>query len=333
MEKMVQIGRWMHKRAVYALIVGLLAACNTHQKPHERLVLAPAPKFNADSAYSYIRKQVSFGPRVPGTNAHSACGNYLVSILMQFGATVSQQKDSVLTYNGSKLPLHNIQASFGTQLPNRVLLATSWDSRAWADRSDTRTTQPSVGANDAASGVGILLEIARLVGKKHPAIGIDILLLDVENQDRPAFDIDPNQTAHFGNLGTKYWAENNQDYTATFAIHLNMVGAENATFTLEGNSMQFAPSYTHNIWSIGHALGFENYFRHNRTLHIQDAHAYIYEQTGIPSVNILHYDPNGLGPFWKHWHTHQDTMDAISKQTLSAVGQTLVQVLYNQNKE
>lgn len=297
------------------------------------VALLPAPQFNADSAYASIQKQVNFGPRIPTSEAHDQCGDYLVRTLTRLGATVVEQKDSVISYDGTLFPLRNIIASFYPDQQKRILLAGNWDTRAWADRSDTRATLPSVGANNSASEVAVLLEIARLVGQNTPPIGIDILLFDMDDQDRPAFDINPHETEHFGALGARYWANNLTGYTAEYGILLNMVGAENAKFTLEGNSMKYAESVIRKVWDIGNTLGYAAYFRYNRTPYIQDSHAYIQEITGIPTIDIIHYDPNGIGPFWEHWHTHGDTMEVIDRATLAAVGQTLVQVIYNENAE
>lgn len=327
---MAQIGRLMRNLLAIFIIGLLLLGCNTNRGLNADLVLKPAAKFNADSAYSFVKNQVDFGPRVPNTKAHKQCGDYLVNTLNRLGATVKEQKDSVLGYDRTMLPMRNIVASFYPTQKKRVLLASNYDTRAWADRSDSLPTMPADGANDGASGCGVLLEIARVIGQDSLPIGIDIILFDLEDQDRPAYDINPNQIEHYGCLGTRYWANNLDGYNAEYAILLDMVGAENAKFTLEGNSMKDAEPVMRKIWDVGNKLGFENYFRYNRTTYIQDDHAYINELTGIPSIDIIQYDPNGIGPFWEHWHTHQDNMDAINTETLGAVGQTLLQVIYNE---
>ncbi|MFT5280387.1 MAG: glutaminyl-peptide cyclotransferase [Bacteroidia bacterium] len=328
---MVQTGRWMRSLFAGSFILLLLFGCNMNRNSNENLVLKPAPEFNADSAYGFVRQQVEFGPRIPNSEAHHQCGDYLVSTLARLGATVVEQKDSVEGYDGTMLPIRNVIASFSPNLEKRILLASNWDTRAWADRSDSLPTLPADGANDGASGVGVLLEIARVIGQDSLPIGIDIILFDMEDQDRPAYDINPNQTEHFGCLGTRYWSEHLDGYEAEFAIFLDMVGAENAKFALEGNSMKFAESVVRKVWDIGNKLGYEDYFIYNRTLHVQDDHAYVNEITGIPSIDIIQYDPNGIGAFWKHWHTHQDNIDAIDRETLGTVGHTLLQVIYNED--
>jgi len=328
---MVQIGRLMRSLLAVSFGVLLLFGCNTNRNSNENLVLKAAPEFNADSAYGFVKHQVDFGPRIPNSEEHNLCGDYLVSILVRLGATVTEQKDSVLGYDGKMLPMRNIIASFSPNLEKRILLASNWDTRAWADRSDSIPTLPADGANDGASGVGVLLEIARLIGRDSLLVGVDIILFDLEDQDRPAYDINPNQTEHFGCLGTRYWAKHLDGYTAEYAILLDMVGADNAKFTLEGNSMKYAEPVVRKVWDIGTKLGYQEYFKYNRTLHVQDDHAYINEITEIPSIDIIQYDPSGIGPFWKHWHTHFDNMDAINRETLDAVGQTLLQVIYNED--
>ena len=330
---MVQTGRLMRSLLVAVLVGLLLFGCNTNRNSSENLVLQQAPQFNTDSAYGFVSQQVEFGPRVPNSEAHHKCGDYLVSTLTRFGATVTEQKDSVLSYDGALLPMRNIIACFSPNLEKRILLASNWDTRAWADRSDSLPNLPADGANDGASGVGVLLEIARLISRDSLPIGVDIILFDIEDQDRPAYDINPNQTEHYGCLGTRYWANNLDGYEAEYAILLDMVGAEKAKFTLEGNSMKYAEPLVRKVWDIGNKLGYQDYFRYNRTTHVQDDHAYINEITGIPSIDIIQYDPNGVGPFWEHWHTHQDNMAGINKQTLGAVGQTLLQVIHNEEAD
>ncbi len=330
---MVPTGRWMHNLLATTLVGLLLFGCNANRNSDSSLILEVAPLFNADSAYGYIQHQVDFGPRVPNSQAHNQCGDYLINALKRFGAAVAEQKDSVAAYNGSLLPIRNIIASFNPKKEKRILLASNWDTRAYADRSDTLATQPADGANDGASGIGVLLEIARLIGQDSLSIGVDIIFFDMEDQDRPAYDINPNQTEHFGCLGTRYWASNLGEYKAEYAIFLDMVGAKNAKFSMEGNSMKYAEPIVRKVWNVGNKLGYTNYFKYNRTPYIQDDHAYVNEIAGIPSIDIIQYDPNGIGPFWEHWHTHGDNMDAINNETLKAVGQTLLQVIYNEKSE
>jgi len=149
-----------------------------------------SPDFNPDSAYSFIEKQVSFGPRIPNTPQHAACGDYLVAKLNDFGAQVMEQKTTVTHYNGQKIPIRNIIGIYQPQKTKRVALFAHWDTRPFADQENdpTRQRQPILGADDGASGVGVLLEIARQLNLKSPNIGIDIIFFDLEDWGPAEFE-------------------------------------------------------------------------------------------------------------------------------------------------
>ena len=116
------------------------------------------PRFSADSAYQYVASQCDFGPRVPGTDAQKACAKWLQNELLRHGATVKLQEGEMTAYNGTKLPVINIMGSFNPDAKMRVLLISHWDSRPFADNDPdpAKRKQPVMGANDGASGVGIL---------------------------------------------------------------------------------------------------------------------------------------------------------------------------------
>jgi glutaminyl-peptide cyclotransferase len=297
------------------------------------VVLQPAPTFNEDSAYSFIEKQVGFGARVPNTLAHEKCADYLISKLQSYHFQVITQKFEAKAYDGTVLKSTNIIASIKPQAKKRILLAAHWDSRPFADQDSTRKNEPILGANDGGSGVGVLLEVARLLQADTAKlnIGIDIIFFDSEDYGQRQ---DQTQTEYVKDawcLGAQYWAKNKHlpAYSAFYGVLLDMVGAKGAVFYQEENSMKFAPSIVQKLWSIGHQLGYKSYFSFQNCGNITDDHLYVNEQAGIPMVDIIQYHPTeGFGDFW---HTHQDNMQVIDKKTLKAVGQTLVQLLYNEN--
>ncbi len=183
-----------------------------------------------------------------------------------------------------------------------------------------------MGANDGASGVGILLEAARCFSLKKPAVGVDILLLDLEDFGEHA-NWRGSSEESWG-LGSQYWAKNlyPAGYQARFGILLDMVGASGATFPMEGTSMVFAPAVVKKIWAVARGLGLSDYFIDTESDPLIDDHLYINRYAGIPTVDIIDYDA-GRGGFPSSWHTAGDTLDKIDKKTLEAAGRTVLAVV------
>lgn len=326
---MVATGSWM-RSVLSFLVIGIMTiSCNPNRNTIEKVEMNPCPKFSADSAYNNIVKQLNFGVRVPGTDSHSACGDFLVSELTVYGATVTEQRDSVIAFDGTKLPLRNIIASFSSQGQSRIMLCAHWDSRAYADQDPSRPEEPIPGANDGASGVAVLLEIARCMALQAPGIGVDIVLFDVEDQGAPSFLEQPTQD-HGYCLGSRYWSENLTGSKPLYGILLDMVGAKNAVFTLEGTSMKYAERVMRKVWDVGNQIGYADRFRYNLTRHITDDHTNVNEIAGIQCIDIIQYDSQTLSSFGPFWHTHNDNIDVIDRNTLKAVGQTVTQVVYNE---
>src|ERR1035437_3489018 len=190
---------------------------------------------------------------------------------------------------------------------------------------------PVMAANDGASGVGVLLEMARLIGKNQPAVGIDIIFFDSEDYGAPESFKSENSEDSWC-LGTQYWAKNPHvpGYTARFGILLDMVGGKGATFFKEQSSEYYAGSVVSNVWSQAKSLGFGQYFVDQKGGAITDDHIYVNQLIGIPSIDIIQYDPNSKSGFGNYWHTTHDTMDNVDKNTLNAIGMTLMNVIYNE---
>lgn len=283
------------------------------------------PNFNADSAYQYVKAQVEFGPRVPNTTAHVACGNYLAAMLAQFGATVTNQYTNLSAFNGTLLKARNIIGSYNPENKKRIAIFSHWDSRPWADADPDKKNhhKPILGANDGASGVGVMLEIARQIQQQQPELGIDLIFLDAEDYG------DPGADESWG-LGAQYWARNPhvEGYTARFGILLDMVGAKNATFRYEGYSQEKAPNINQKVWNAAASLDYGRYFIKEEGGRVTDDHTFINDFAHIPTIDIIHTEANG--EFYKNWHTIKDDMEGIDRATLGAVGQTLLQVIYNE---
>ncbi|HEY4798543.1 MAG TPA: M28 family peptidase [Bacteroidia bacterium] len=312
-----------------------LSSCNngnevkqdtTNNKPEP--VSEPAPIFNEDSAYVFTKAQVDFGPRVPGTKSHSRCAEYLVAKLKAYGWDTQIQNGNVTTYDGKKFNLKNIIASYKPEIANRVLLMSHWDTRPFADQDSVDATKPADGADDGASGVGVLLEIARQFSISKPDVGIDIFLDDLEDYGKEN-DNGENTWA----LGTQYWAKNphKPGYIAQYGILLDMVGAKGATFPREGLSNEYAPYIVKKIWNKAAHLGYSNYFVFQDIHGITDDHDYIISVANIPCVDIVNWDLQ-LNNFASYHHRHSDNMNIIDKNTLKAVGQTVLGVVWDEQK-
>lgn len=296
------------------------------------------PAFNADSAYRYVAEQVAFGPRVPGTEAHNRCADYLAGELTRHGAQVTRQKAQVTRYDGQQLSIVNLIGSYRPEQAARVLLMAHWDSRPWADADpDERNHHtPIDGANDGASGVGILLELARLIGQTQPAVGVDIVFFDAEDAGTPRWaDADEGTASdndeHTWCLGSQYWAANphKEGYMARFGILLDMVGGRGATFYKEGYSLEYAAPIVAKVWSRAAALGHGAYFVDGAGGYAIDDHVPVNQILSIPCIDIIPLDREN-GGFCPVWHTVNDNMDFIDPATLQAVGQTVTDVVYRE---
>lgn len=288
------------------------------------------PQFNADSAYQYIQDQVDFGPRFLSSQGWEQCGDYLVEKLLNYTHHVQEQNTDITTYDGKSHRLRNVIASFSPEKNNRILLCAHWDTRHVADYDDERQDEPILGANDGGSGVGVLIEIARLLSKQECRMGIDIILFDAEDYGNP--DNSSANSASSWCIGSKYWSENphTDNYFAQYGILLDMVGAKGARFTHEGLSRNYAQRILKKVWQQAHALGHGAYFSYQMTPQIIDDHLYLNTVANIPTIDIIEYDNNTQSGFFEHWHTHGDDMSNIDKNTLKAVGQTVVSVIYNE---
>ena len=290
------------------------------------------PSFDADSAYQHIQTQVDFGPRTPNSKAHNACGDYLIETMKNFGADVVVQKVDLVGFDGTILKARNIISSYNTEKSARILLLSHWDCRPWCDQDANPANRNKAvdGANDGASGVGVLMEIARQLNQQLPEVGVDILFTDMEDYGEPEWHSGEHKTESWC-LGSQYWAKNPHipGYHARYGILLDMVGAPNATFPKEGYSMNYASYVVDKIWNEAQANGFSSYFVNKQGGAITDDHVPLNQIIGIPTIDIIHYNETGFGSFW---HTTNDTMENIDKTTLHAVGQTLLEVIYKETE-
>ncbi|MGD0711481.1 MAG: M28 family peptidase [Bacteroidales bacterium] len=291
------------------------------------------PDFNADSAYNYTAKQVAFGPRTPNSSAHDKCADFLISKFKTYSKNVIVQESVTKGFDGKALNFKNIIVSFFPENNNRIFIGAHWDSRPFADQDPDEKNHktPIPAANDGASGVGILMEIARQFSKTPPPIGIDLILFDVEDYGQPEKSGFPEQEDTWC-LGSQYWAKNPhvKGYYAKFGIVIDMVGNEGATFYQEGTSMKYAPDIVKKVWDIGIRAGYSDYFLFSKMGELTDDHLYINMIAKIPTIDIINHDASTRSGFYKYWHTLKDDMNGINKNTLKAVGQTLLSVVFEE---
>lgn len=307
---------------------------NIHPETPVKPVMVKAPEFQADSAFYFTKKQVDFGPRIPGTKSHKACGEWLVNTLKTYADTLYVQDDKVKIYNGSEVPMRNIIAAFNPKTKKRILLFAHWDTRPYADHDTQNNKATFDGADDGAASSAILIEIARVLSNQKPEVGIDIALFDVEDYGAHKDDKGQEGKDTYA-LGTQYWCRqpHTKNYRAYYGILLDMCSAYNAQLKLEGHSMQFAPAVAQTVWSIAATLGYSNLFINERAQAIIDDHYYVNKLAGIPSIDIIWLDNTTLTGFAPHWHTQNDNIKIIDKNNMKAVGQTLLQVVFNERPD
>lgn len=301
----------------------------------DTIELKPCPTFVADSAVKYIEEQCAFGPRVTGTEAHQRCGDYLVQAFQQYGCEVTEQKAELVAYDGTKLPGRNIIARVNPEKVDRVLICAHWDCRPWADHDpdEANHRKPILAANDAASGVAVMLEMARLMQQTPLNYGVDFVCFDAEDWGMPEWEDRSKYPNSDGGwcLGSTYWAEQAREsgYSARYGVLLDMVGGRGATFAWEAYSRYHAESVVQYLWHLAAQLGYGSYFPLKDGGAVQDDHIPVNQIAGIPCIDIIPHVEHGHSSFGPTWHTVADTPANIDPAVLKAVGQSVLQMLYN----
>ncbi len=293
-------------------------------------------KFNSDSAYTYTDKIVGMGPRIVGSAASDKVRAFVVDKFKLFGCDVIEQKFTAATFDGKSHNAVNIIARTNLQATKRILLSAHWDSRPFSDQDPDSTmhNKPCPGADDAATGVAELMEIARQI-QANPieGVGVDILLWDAEDygtNKKHQSQAEEEKTENTWCLGTQYWASHPHvpGYSAIYGINLDMTGARNAHFGKEGTSMKYAPLAVDKIWRVGRFIGYSNFFADEVVGGITDDHKVVNEMAHIPCVDIVNQNLDKSKFFADYWHTQQDNMNVVDKETMRAVGQTILAVLH-----
>ena len=342
----------------------LLSSCgNLHKQSNDNsIAMQPVgPVFCADSAYAFCQKQCDFGPRTMNSQAHDDCGQWIMQKFASYGLQVTPQKTLLKGYDGTMLRSTNIIASYRPELTDRILICAHWDSRPWADNDpdEANWRKPVLAANDGASGVAVMLELARLLSPPesggargglnsrsdsipapadsslftlHSSLGVDFICFDAEDWGTPQWDSTPDRSETWA-LGAQYWAANLHvdGYKARYGILLDMVGGQGAQFYQEQLSLQYARNVVDRVWRAAQTVGFGSFFPMKEGGGITDDHLPVNRVAKIPCIDIIPYYPDcAQSSFGPTWHTLQDDMAHIDRTTLQAVGQTLVQVLFSE---
>jgi len=274
--------------------------------------------FDETRAFEYLEKQCEFGPRNPGSEGHAACRSYLISELKKFTPQVIRQDFTHYDEELKKsIVMSNIIASFPSSkdVSEWVMLCAHWETRPRADRDRNPENRnlPIFGANDGASGVAVLLEIANLISRYEPLYNVDIVLFDGEDYGREG-DYDNYL------LGSRYFVKHKKRDSYSFGILLDMIGDKNLRIPKENYSHEFLPELTDKIWKRARSLGIRQFVDRIGDEIFDDHHILI--QAGIPVVDIIDFE------YEPYWHTLRDTPDKCSPKSLKAVGDLLVAILY-----
>lgn len=314
------------RKLFFILAIALIWSCKSDIPLSESpKTLLKVPRFDSNLAYEKVIKQLDFGPRVIGSTTHNSCKEWIVETLKSYNWQVEEQDFIAKVYTGESIPATNVIAKINPNATPRILLAAHYDTRhiAEKDQDKSRYNEPIPGADDGASGVAVLLSLAKVISDNPIEIGIDLVFFDAEDYGNPDAD-DPESWA----LGSVYWAKNvSKSYKPKHAILLDMVGAKNARFGFEQYSMAVAPTLVNKVWQLAQDMGYGNYFVKENSGGVHDDHISVINHAGIPMIDII--NKTAQGTFGEYHHTHSDNIDIIDKRTMKAVGQVMLAVIYN----
>lgn len=276
----------------------------------------PPAEFKGERAYQYLNEQCQFGPRFPGSPGHRALKKYLLDFYSRYTNLVKSQdflwED---TSESLKLELSNIIVSFYPEKNERVILCAHWDTRPWADKDPdpANRSTPILGANDGASGVAVLMELATILSKRKPEYGVDIVLFDGEDYGS---DEHPERWC----LGSNHFSRNLGEYKASFGILLDMVGDRDLQIHPEGYSSMYAKEIVELVWKKAERLSISEFKPEVKHFMIDD-HLFLI-RAGIPCIDLIDFD-------YPYWHTLEDTPDKCCAESLEKVGRVLLSILYD----
>lgn len=296
------------------VVLGLVAA-GCQARAGSDKAAAAQPEFDGRTAFTYIEKQMSFGPRIPNTAGHRQTGDWLLTELRARADTVIVQDIRHVLRRGDTLHLRNFFARFRPAATDRVLFLAHWDTRPKADQSDNLGQQqlPVPGANDGASGVAVLLGVADVLKRAPPTLGVDLLFVDGEDYGDFA---DSNHVL----IGSRWFAKHQPPgYQPLFAVLFDMVGDKDLQIYQEGNSVAFAPEVVQRVWRTAAARGYERNFVPSARHTLTDDHVAL-QGVGIHAIDVVDFD-------YPYWHTTGDTIDKVSAASLQIVGDVAVALI------
>jgi hypothetical protein len=317
----------MSPRHLSLPVIALLLSCDADRNEKQPLPEAKAEvatalvlAFDGSSAFQYLLAQTAFGPRNPGSMGHSACLKYFQSEFSKYADTVFLQRFSGRDGRGNFHQMTNVFAMFNRELKDRLFLSAHWDTRPWADQDPdpANHSKPILGANDGASGVAVLLELARILKANPPPVGVDIVLFDGE-------DLGVSGNTEFFSLGAKYFAANlPAGFQPRFGINLDMVGDKNLFIQRERYSDRYAPEVNDLVFGAAKMLGISQ-LDNSPGEEIYDDHIPL-NLAGIRTIDLSDFNyPDRSN---KYWHTMEDTADKCSEESLEAIGNVLLKVIY-----
>jgi glutaminyl-peptide cyclotransferase len=296
-------------RILIALCLALLG-CRDEQP-------LPPKEFDGPAAFGYLRTQVEFGPRVPGTEGHRRQAEWLERVLRERADSVIVQAWEHVTASGDTLPMRNFIARYNPAAQHRILYLAHWDTRPISDGPNSRAPKaPVPGANDGASGVAVLLGVADALRKTPTAVGVDLLFVDGE--DYGDFGKQPNDVL----IGSRWYTKHQPaGPPPAFAVLFDLVGDADLQIYQEGNSLTGAPEVVEKVWDVAKRLGLQQYFRPDSAGRhtLTDDHVEL-QRAGIRAIDVVDFD-------YPAWHTPEDDLSKVSAASLQVAGDVAMAVL------
>jgi len=280
-----------------------------------------SPLFSGENAFQHLIKQCSFGPRNPGSEGHKNTLNYYLNTFKGLADTVfTQSFEDEMPRTRAKVKMNNVIAQFNRDSDKQIMISAHWDTRPWADTgSIMKKEMPILGANDGASGVAVIIELAYIFKQNPPPIGVSLVLFDAEDYGVPG-------DSWTYCKGSQYFARNLPISYPEYGINIDMIADRQPEFYIERISYQQNASLVLELWELSEELGLKA-FKKQAKDSIFDDHVPLYEIAGIPAINIIDFDyPNDKT---NYWHTHNDIVQNCSPNGLYQVGTLLVNHIYN----
>lgn len=277
---------------------------------------------NGAEMLSFIEQQLSFGPRYLSSPGHQSMKKFLIEKMNSFAQDTKVQAWQHLSPDRKKYELSNIVGKFYLSAEKRIIIATHYDSKKFADKDPEKPDQPVPGANDSGSGVAVLLEIAQALANSHvtPNVGIDIIFFDGEEGEE-------NQKGDYSTwkpIGSTYFSEHLNDLYGNkkpiSGIVLDMVGDKDLRISKEQSSVLDAHTQTEAFWKIAKEID-SKVFSDKIEFNIRDDHTSL-NKVGIPSFLLIDYD-------YQPFHTTKDTLDKCSPQSLETIATAVLNYVYS----